>query len=209
MEVDPRLFFLMRRLKETIESFFYGEKVRIIDVGCSDGSFIKIVSKHIAQVDEINGVDIPSKWTRDHKKIYSCKYYEQDLQISTGNIPLEHYHIATLWETIEHVENVYSFLKNLNKLLIPGGIILLSSPNLFSLSRFFKGARWVGVKETDHKYLFDKLSLNMVLERSGCKNVNISTYYLPSAGENMDNINKILSIFPFGGMLFAIAIKCA
>lgn len=207
MHIDPRLHFLLRRLKEVQNYYFPNEKIRILDVGCADGSFMSLLAENIINVESIDGLDVSPKWLTEPKVRSIGDLYIQDLQKGTGPIPLRHYHIVTLWEVIEHIENVYVFLKNLKQILVPKGIVLLSTPNLFSLSRLIKGNAWVGIKDQTHKYLFDRLALDMVLSRSGFSGINISSYFFPSLSLKYDTVNNLLSAIPGGGMFFAKAVN--
>ena len=205
MAYDPRLFFLMRRLNEVHDRNFGKNTIRLLDIGCSDGSFIEILEKHSPTVECIDGVDVSSSWFKKEQSHPSGTVFMQDLQLGTGEIPLGFYHIVTFWEVLEHIENVYSFLENVRKLLLPGGIVLMTTPNLLSVSRFVKKNRWVGIAEKDHKYLFDKLSLSMVLSRTGFDQLKVRGYYFPSLNASFDKFNNFLGVFPGGGMLFAEA----
>ena len=205
VNIDPRLYFLMRKMNTVQKQKFRGTKIRILDIGHADGSFMGIVRDNMPGVISVDGVDVPSRWTQKTPLKMPGKCYAQDLQVNTGEIPLSNYHIIVAWEVIEHIENVPIFLRNVRKLLVNGGVFLLSTPNLMGLSRFVKGKKWVGITETDHKYLFDSLSLCMILERNGFCNVNSKGYFLPSAGCRFDWLNEMLSIVPGGGMLFCVA----
>ena len=204
--IDPRLYFLMRKLKGVKDKYFKGAPVRVLDIGYADGSFMKIVKDNLPDVDRIDGVDVPSKWTQNSRKCGDGICYLQDLQIGTGDIPLGNYHVVVAWEVIEHISNVPAFLKNVRKIMDDGGIILLSTPNLLGLSRFVKGGKWVGITETDHKYLFDSLSLGMILERNGFSEVACKGYYFPSVGPAYDRLNEVVGVVPGGGMLFCRAL---
>lgn len=39
MNIDPRLYFLMRRLKEVQAKYFFDQKICLLDIGYADGSF--------------------------------------------------------------------------------------------------------------------------------------------------------------------------
>ena len=204
MNVDPRLYYLMRRLKDVKQKYFYSEKIRLLDVGCADGSFMQVVSNRITNVERVDGVDVPSGWLREDSVKKTGNLYIQDLQHGTGELRLKMYHVVTLWEVIEHIENVYAFMRNIRKVLTRDGILLISTPNLCSLSRLIKGNHWVGISDNTHKYLFDPLSLSMVIERSGfCLKGKVESILAPSLGEKFDSLNNRLAFLPLGGMLFA------
>lgn len=206
MAADPRLLFLARRTGEVRERFFPGKGIRIADIGCADGAFMEAVSGSMKGV-EADGIDAPTPWLLRETAERRGRLFVQDLQQGTGDVPEGRYHIATMWEVIEHIENAYGFLRSVKKILAPGGVLLLSTPNLTGLSRFLKGGRWVGVAEKDHKHLFDALSISMLLEKAGFAGVRARSYFLPSLGRRMDRANEIASALPFGGMLFAEARK--
>lgn len=206
--VDPRLFFLMRRLREFARRRFPGGRLRVLDVGCADGSFMEIVSGRLGGVVEsVDGADVPSRWLTQSAANMGQNLYLQDFQSGSGEVPKGRYHAVTMWEVIEHIENAYSFLRNISRTLAPGGGVLLSSPNLLGLSRFVKGSRWVGISEQDHKYLFDAKTLGMLLTRAGFADVSVRAYFFPSLGPVMDGCNRLLSGLPGGGMLYAEAFK--
>ncbi|OGS33849.1 MAG: hypothetical protein A2293_10485 [Elusimicrobia bacterium RIFOXYB2_FULL_49_7] len=205
--IDPRLYFLMRRVKENIARGFPGQAVNLLDIGCADGSFLTVAKKSLNETGRVDGLDVPSRWCSDIESDAKSAVYRQDLQDGIGKIPAEHYHAVTMWEVIEHIENGYSFLRNAMQIMKPGGVIFLSSPNLLGLSRFIKRNRWVGITEADHKYLFDTLSMAMLLERAGFVSIDVKAYFLPSLGPAWDGLNKVLSKIPGGGMLFARAVK--
>lgn len=206
--VDPRLYFLMRRFGDFAKRSFPGEKIRLLDVGCADGSFMDIVSGNLGRfVRTVDGADVPSRWLRQSSARKNGRLYLHDFQHGVGEVPENRYQAVTMWEVIEHIENAYSLLRNIQRVMAPGGGILLSSPNLLSVSRFIKGGRWVGVAEQDHKYLFDAQTLRMLLDRAGFVDVSVRAYFLPSRGPVMDGFNRLLSGLPGGGMLFAEAFK--
>jgi len=206
--VDPRLYFLMRRLRAFAEKRFPGEKVRMLDVGCADGSFMGIVSENLGDVvEDVEGADVPYNWLRQSAAARRGTLYVQDLQQSVGEVPEARYHVVTMWEVIEHIENAYALLRNVRKVMAPGGGLLLTSPNLMSVSRFVKRDRWVGIAEHDHKYLFDARTLAMVLERAGFVGVKVRAFFMPSLGPVMDGCNSLISRLPGGGMLYAEALK--
>jgi len=198
----------MRRLREFALRRFPGERIRLLDVGCADGSFMDMVSDNLGEVvRSVDGADVPSRWHNQGAAQKNGNLYVQDFQRSTGDVPEGEYQAVTMWEVIEHIENAYSFLRNIQRVMAPGGGVLLSSPNLLSVSRFVKGTNWVGISEQDHKYLFDAKTLGMLLERAGFTDVSVRAYFLPSRGPLMDGCNRLLSRLPGGGMLFAEAFK--
>jgi len=48
------------------------------------------------------------------------------------------FHLVTAIEVIEHVESPIGFLRNVGRLLVPGGVAVLTTPNVDSLPARFK-----------------------------------------------------------------------
>jgi 2-polyprenyl-6-hydroxyphenyl methylase/3-demethylubiquinone-9 3-methyltransferase len=139
--VDPRLLFLARRTNEVRGRLFPGKgSIRLADIGCADGAFMEAASTSMAGV-EADGIDAPTPWLSAEAAKRRGRLFIQDLQPGTGSVPEWSYHMATMWEVIEHVDNAYGFLESVKKILAPGGILLLSTPNRMALSRFVKGGR--------------------------------------------------------------------
>lgn len=200
--MDPRLEFLARHACKRAENAFPGMPVRLLDIGCADRSFINYIKNNGVNIKSADGVDVRSRWFVPGPPEKNENIFIQDLQDGTGDIPLNNYHVITMWEVVEHIENPVRFLRNVKKLLVNGGIVLISSPNLSGLSRYLKGSGWVGVSEQDHKYLFNRLSLNMLLARSGFVCKHAKAYFFPSFKKKFDIFNELLSLMPGGGMLF-------
>lgn len=211
MSIEPvniplRHELLLRKLIDAKNKYLKNEKINLVDIGASNGAFLELLSKKMKDINHIDAVEIDQTFK---KRIENFgHFYNQDLQTGIGNIPKGKYQIATLWEFIEHIEDSYSFFRNLKEILADNALVALSTPNLISLSRLVKGKHWIGVRDTSHKILYDKLSLQMILEHCGYEILTVRKYYFPNRFKaKMDWLNNLLSKFPGGGMLFILARK--
>jgi len=112
---------------------------KIIDIGCGDLSFCKILSKYCSNV---TGVDIY------HKTSNEIKTLTRDL-----NKPWlinKKYDIIISTSVIEHVENPYHFFRELRKLMTKNSIAIIYTDNinyyysklLFLLFNYHSGFNW-------------------------------------------------------------------
>ena len=120
--------------------------------------------------------------------------------------PNAYFDCVTLFDVFEHLVRPYDALEEVKRVLKPGGAIIITTPNLRSLSRLIKGKQWAGTKDPTHKWLFDSRSLRFVLERAGFSNIVTKTYFLPSWEWSPGYlINELMSFTEWGGMLWCSA----
>jgi len=96
----------------------------LLDLGCSIGDFTQEISNKIG-TSKISGVD---------KMLYNPKegkFYEVDLN---RKLPFEDekFDVITASQVIEHLQEPDGFLKEIYRVLKPGGYAIISTPNLAS-----------------------------------------------------------------------------
>lgn len=100
----------------------------VLDIACGSGYGTKILSESARQVI---GVDISADAVAYAQANFS-NGSKTDYRVGDGvEIPVETGTIDVLvtFETIEHIEDYRQFLKEAKRVLRPGGIMLLSTPN--------------------------------------------------------------------------------
>ncbi len=105
----------------------YAKGKSILDIACGVGYSSSMLIE--AGAASYMGVDIKDDLARYASNTYGSeivKFVVGDITTFNNNLT---YDMITCFETIEHVEQYETALKNLNKLLNPGGLLLISSPN--------------------------------------------------------------------------------
>jgi len=97
----------------------------VVDVGCGEGRLKRHLSKRFARYV---GVDV----LRYNGFPETSEFLETDLD--TGRIPMPDgvADVAVSVETIEHVENPRGFVRELTRIVKPGGWVILTTPNQLS-----------------------------------------------------------------------------
>lgn len=168
-----------RLLKTLLCHVQHGESV--LDIGCGGGLFTK------AMYDAgyaVTGMDISEKAINLARKQFSeCKFKI----ITNGIIPSPDETFAAVWctEVIEHVLDVHMFLSEINRVLKPGGILILTTPYhgwlknlliaLFRFDRHFD-------PEGSHIRFFGRVGLSRCLIKSG---------FIPLSFQGIGRICKI------------------
>ena len=100
---------------------------RILDVAAGTGSFCRRI-RHMGYVNvHANDID------RDGFGAREIPFSDVDLRTNFGDrLGADRWDLVIAMETIEHMENPLHFLRECRKLLAPGGVLLLTTPNVVS-----------------------------------------------------------------------------
>jgi 2-polyprenyl-3-methyl-5-hydroxy-6-metoxy-1,4-benzoquinol methylase len=77
------------------------------------------------------------------------------------------YDAVTLSHVIEHLHDPAGDLERIHRLLKPGGLLWIATPNLEALGRRRFGRSWVGLDPPRHLVIFTTASLDALLRRTG------------------------------------------
>jgi len=141
----------------------YGRKGRLLDVGCALGDFL-IEAKDAGW--DVAGVEI------SHYAAQRAR--ERGLRVSAGRIeyldlPAASFDVITLYDSIEHMTDPVATLAAVRRLLVPGGLVHLVTPNVGGLQSRALGRFWYHFKPGEHLFYFTPDTLRATLERSGLR----------------------------------------
>ena len=71
--------------------------------------------------------------------------------------------LIILTEAIEHINDVNAFLEHVYKILKPGGLIYMTTPNFSCLERLIMGSKWTMLDPPEHLSYFSPKTLNKAL----------------------------------------------
>lgn len=112
----------------------------------------------------------------------------------------EKFDIAFAGEIIEHLTRPGEFLEGLKKYLKPEGQVMITTPNAFSLFRFFGNVAGANKENPQHVLVQNKETLKQLLERHGYEVVEICFFTSPSfyEHERLKTIRKIgkVAVYP-------------
>jgi 2-polyprenyl-3-methyl-5-hydroxy-6-metoxy-1,4-benzoquinol methylase len=178
-----------------------GER-RSLDVGCATGALAGWLQERGWQAEgvEING------WQADYaRQTRGLRVYDRPLEenaLETGR-----YTLITASHLIEHLRRPRDFLAEARRLLAPGGLLLVITPNCRGFqARLFK-KRWRSAI-FDHLYLFSVQTLRRLLEQEGFAVGKIVTWGGLAAGaapQPVKNIvDRLAKRFGFGDVMLAV-----
>jgi SAM-dependent methyltransferase len=136
----------------------YGRRGRLLDVGCALGDFL-LEAKSAGW--DVEGVEISSYAAQRAR--------ERGLRVTAGrlealDLPEASFDVITLYDAIEHLTDPVATLAAVRRLLVPGGILHLVTPNVGGLQARLFGRLWYHYKPGEHLFYFSPETL-----RSACE----------------------------------------
>ena len=139
-----------------------GKKGRLLEIGCGAGFFLKAAERNGWDASGIELSAAGSTFAVERLGLRVRREQAEHLSFPDGS-----FDIVAMFDVIEHVLDPRAILQAAHRGLRPGGIILISTPNLNALSRSALGLSWAVLSPGEHLYYFSEATLARLLERCG------------------------------------------
>ncbi|HSR69753.1 MAG TPA: class I SAM-dependent methyltransferase [Acidobacteriota bacterium] len=162
-------------------------KVRMLDIGCGNGT---LVAAALEAGFDAYGLEQSQEARRLAEAQAPGRIFSQDEKalIEAG----QSFDLVTLFHTLEHLPQPFSYLRNLKKLMRPPGKLIVQVPNTGSLQARLMGSRWYGLDCPRHLYNYNPYNLMHLLGRAGYRVHRLRHFSL------RDNAAALASsLFPF------------
>lgn len=165
---DPRILFL------TTQGINI-RGVKVLDVGCGNGSFLlkcrKLGAASVVGVEPDKGMAIAA---RNHLGIEVHNGYLEDLPSESGLFGL-----VVLWDVLEHLANPVQVMHLIHERLEPDGIIAAVTPNAEGFNT--QGVGWTGFRvDYEHICYYTKEVAASLFESSSCHLVAATPFGHPA-----------------------------
>ena len=157
LELINRHYFLYLSLLDQ----FHKPGKKLLDVGCGAGFFLKAAE---ARGWRAEGVEISEAAAQYAREIVGVDVYTG--KIEEMHFSPESFDVVTLLDTIEHLLNPLESLKIIFSLLKNDGALIINTPDLKSLSRFFLGLDWAVLSPYEHLYNFNRKNLTQIITKA-------------------------------------------
>ena len=136
-------------------------KIAFLDIGTADGQFLSCLKSRCGGDFELFGIDkfADSNLQEQNIRMIKADFLEFDFKDKT-------FDLITLFDVIEHIEDLHSVIQKIAKLLKPGGKLVIVTPNFESISRKKQGDNW-GMLIAEHLNYFSINSLKRLIEMHG------------------------------------------
>jgi len=160
---------------------YVGKTVRLLDVGCATGEFLDVAKKFGYKVE---GLEL-SRWSSRIAEKKGITVHKKLLKNLASQYP-GRYDCITLFGVIEHFEKPYEELKYIEKLLKPGGVLVIWTGDVESISSKILKKNW-WYWQGQHIQYFSRKSLDMLGIRVGIEPIAQKTYPFVATRDLLDN----------------------
>ena len=148
----------------------YAGGTNLLDIGCAQGFFLFSASKAGYTT---KGIEISQDAVA-----YAIKEFGLDVEAKPFEelrFPENHFDVVTLWQVLEHVPYPLMMLKEVHRILKPGGLVVASTPNIGGIPAKILRKRWWDIKRL-HLNQFTTRTLADILQNAGFKNMSAVSY---------------------------------
>lgn len=142
---------------------------KMLDVGCYLGLFLDVAR---ARGWETHGVE-PSAWAA--RRAGEKRHQVVNAPLRRANLPAQSFDLVTLWDVIEHLHDPLGQLREIQRLLKPGGVFGLSTMDAGCLFAKLAGRRWPWYMRM-HLYYFTRGTLTRMLQEAGFEVLEVETH---------------------------------
>lgn len=143
----------------------------ILELGCGEGMFGSYLRGKLKA--KVTGIEIETGFATRAKKNLD-KVYIGDAESIIKKLPAKSFDVIVANDVLEHMVDPYSVLKEANRILKNGGIVVSSIPNMRNFHVMYhlvRGGQWEyvesGILDRTHLRFFTKKSIRNMYESLG------------------------------------------
>jgi 2-polyprenyl-3-methyl-5-hydroxy-6-metoxy-1,4-benzoquinol methylase len=147
------------------------DRGRLLDVGCAAGFF---VSEAMISGWNAEGIDVAEDMIS-----WGQRHVSPNLMVGTFSqydIAPQSFNAVTMWDYIEHSIDPRADLDHAREVLVPGGIVALSTGDIDSPFARLSRSRWHLLTPRHHNYFFSEGTLARLLRETGFEPIRSKRY---------------------------------
>jgi len=137
--------------------------VTVLDIGCGFG---QALGYHASRGCEAWGVESDEN-VRAVAELHGFKLHIGVFRAE--DFPQEYFDVVTMDQVVEHARDPVATLAGARKVMKPGGMAILSTPNATGWGAKVFGARWINWHAPYHLHFFTRRSMRIAASRAGLK----------------------------------------
>lgn len=165
-----------------------GATGRLLEIGCGEGDFLVEAEAAGWRVTGVEYAAAACETARGRLQKGEVRHGE----LAQLKLADEQYDLCVISDVLEHVRVPLDFLREIHRVLKPGGTLFVVTPSIDSWSARFLRKNWMEFK-TEHLTYFDRQTLQTALFKSGFREVIVQAGWKIL---NFDYVRKHFERFP-------------
>lgn len=143
---------------------------RALDVGCGSGHFLALLR---GAGWETRGLELSPRLVGYAVKELGLDVYRADFL--AADLPDESFHFISMFHVIEHFSDPRAAVKKAVRLLVPGGLLFIETPNWESIGALVRGKHWSHFIPPEHLVYFGPRAIRSLGKSCGLVSVACRT----------------------------------
>ncbi len=151
-----------RMLSQTLR---WRREGKLVDFGCGDGGFLALAANYF----DVTGIELSPRCAElSRQRVPAAKILEGPLtEMAERALPENAFDVVAQFGYIEHEWHPLAGLRAAYRVLKPGGVTVMKTPNYASWNRSIRGMKWCGYYIPGHCNYFTPRTLSEILRKAG------------------------------------------
>lgn len=142
----------------------------LLDIGCATGALLEHAARRGFRVQGVEVCEPAARYGTEHRGVPIAVGTLDEVDLGSARFGAAHFS-----HVIEHVPEPREFLRSVRGLLVPGGLMVLVTPNTAGLQPRLFRSQWRSAI-ADHVHLFSRGNLERVLREEGFEVLQVQTW---------------------------------
>jgi 2-polyprenyl-3-methyl-5-hydroxy-6-metoxy-1,4-benzoquinol methylase len=160
---DEPLYLKTYRRRMSVVERHFDRPGRVLDVGCAAGFFLRVMRDagwEVTGLEPSEAIRAQAQESLGKESVHGALLGE--VELAPGSFDL-----VTMWDVVEHIPDAVAALREVRRLLAPGGKLLIETQNVDSRAAKVLGKRWQHYKHHEHIYHFNPRTIARLVGDAG------------------------------------------